>query len=100
MRQSAKKKATKHPKAENPNAKKDKNNISTSTSACTSTSTTTQACFIIEEHVLSISNNQYHVRKSQPEIRDQRNFTARMKNCARKKASKQPVAKKSKLTRA
>ena len=74
-----------------------KNDVSTSTST---SSTTTKACPIIEKCVLSVSDNEYHVSKSQHDIREQRNFIARMRYRARKKASKQPVAKKPKLTRA
>ena len=44
--------------------------IDVSTSTSTSTSTTTQACPVIEEHVLPVSNNPYHERKSQYDIRE------------------------------
>ena len=66
----AKKKATKQP-----NAKKcKKNDINTSTS----TSTTTQAGPVIEEHILPVSINPYHISKYQDGKKEQRAFTESM----------------------
>ncbi len=92
MRQAAKK-SSKQPKPKKHNAKKRKKIISTRTS------TNIQHGPVIEEHVLPVSNNGYHESISQHEIREQRNFVARMRYRA-KKASEQPIAKKPKLIRA
>ena len=56
----------------------------------TSTSSTTQPSHVIEEHVLPVSNNWYHVSKSQQEKKEQRSFTAHMRYTAEKKTSNQP----------
>ena len=75
MRRAVTKKATKHRKAKKSNAKKRKNNVSTSTTS----STTTQSGPVIEEHVVPVSTNPYHISKSQDEIKKQRAFIARMR---------------------
>ena len=95
MRYQSKKKATRQPTAKKTNAKKFK-----VTRTSITTSTTTQPGPSIEEHVLSVSNNQYHVSKSQDDKKKQKAFTARMRYKAKKKALEQIGPKKPKLTRA
>ena len=67
-------------------------------STSVSTGTTTQSGPVIEEHILSISNNLYHTSKSQEEKKKPKDFTRHMGYAAKKKTSKQHKAKKVKLT--
>ena len=69
-------------------------------STSTSNSSTIQPGPVIEEHVLHVINNQYHVSKSKDEKHRQKDFMERIIYTAKRKTSKQPKAKKSKLTRA
>ena len=97
-RREAKKKAVDKPKAKEPNPKKcKKNDVSTSTG--TTSITTTQPCPMIEEHALPVSMNPYHEPQSQKWKKKQKSFAENMRYVARKKASEQPVPKKTTLSR-
>ena len=56
-------------------------------STSTSTSNTIIPGHVSEEHILHVSNIQYHVSKYQEEKKKQKDFTAYMGYAAKKKAS-------------